>query len=749
MSLYVGTDKIGNVAVKATVVQGTDTTDATLDSNDKLPSGVTAYANGQKYIGTQPVDPIVSVSGNSVNIPAGLYMEPKSASIVVAPQATPEITVSSDGSITVTSAQTTGYVLGGTKTVTDQIVLDSLSVTENGTYTPEEGYYTDVTVNVQSSSNLPQTKVITPSKVQQTAIPDTGYYLESVVVDPIPKEMMVYQSEDGSMWPGTTPNLLRYSADPMAHYGTNTWSTGGWGIRSGGNGTASRCDGAFDGISGVSITGNTSGNRDINQSLLPYTAGKKYTFSFLAKITATSARSSITAQLRCWNETTGAAVDTKTQTLSSKTNWTKISLTFTAPNSGNIAALFGVSGAGDIDMCAFRMDEGNTARTWSQAEAFSDITAITGDTVVVSGDTYNNVVGFRATSTNNDAKVYIRPEGTISLTENGTVDVTQYASASVNVPTGGGTPTLQSKSATPTESAQTITADSGYDGLSSVEVGAISSTYVGSGIETRSSSDLTVSGATVNVPAGYYSAAASKSVASGSATTPVTTITATPTISVSAAGLITATASASQNVTPTVSAGYVSSGTSGTITVSGSKTEQLTVQAAKTVTPTESEQTAVASGVYTTGIVKVGAISSTYVGSGITQRDDTDLTASGATVTVPSGYYAAAVSKSVASGSAGTPSATKGTVSNHSISVTPSVTNTTGYITGGTKTGTAVTVSASELVSGSETKTANGTYDVTNLASLVVNIPIVTYYTGSSAPSASLGSDGDIYLQTS
>ena len=118
----------------------------------------------------------------------------------------------------------------------------------------------------------------------------------------------------------------------------------------------------------------------------------------------------------------------------------------------------------------------------------------------------------------------------------------------------------------------------------------------------------------------------------------------------------------------------------------------------------------------------MGAISSSYVGSGVTRRSSTDLTASGDTVTVPSGYYENNASKAVSAGSAGTPTATKGTVSNHAVSITPSVTNTTGYITGSTKTGTAVSVAASELVSGSETKTENGTYDVTNLASLVVNV---------------------------
>lgn len=95
------------------------------------------------------------------------------------------------------------------------------------------------------------------------------------------------------------------------------------------------------------------------------------------------------------------------------------------------------------------------------------------------------------------------------------------------------------------------------------------------------------------------------------------------------------------------------------------------------------------------------------------------------TVSPDSGYdgLSSVTVNAMPSGTAGTPTATKGTVSNHSVSVTPSVTNTSGYITGGTKSGTAVTVSASELVSGTKSITENGTgIDVTNYASVDVNV---------------------------
>lgn len=111
-------------------------------------------------------------------------------------------------------------------------------------------------------------------------------------------------------------------------------------------------------------------------------------------------------------------------------------------------------------------------------------------------------------------------------------------------------------------------------------------------IASKSSSDLTASGVTVTVPAGYYPSQVSKSVA--------TATQATPTINVNTStGQITASA--------TQTAGYVRAGTKSATPVN------LTTKGATTITPTKSSQTAVAKNVYTTGAVTVAPIPAQYI----------------------------------------------------------------------------------------------------------------------------------------
>lgn len=118
--------------------------------------------------------------------------------------------------------------------------------------------------------------------------------------------------------------------------------------------------------------------------------------------------------------------------------------------------------------------------------------------------------------------------------------------------------------------------------------------YNGTAAE-NDSDDITVSGATVTVPAGFYSAQASKSVASGSATAPASITGTSASVST---GTNTLTLSKSVSVTPDVTAGYVASGTAGNSAVS--LTASVTTKAAATITPGTSDQE-IASGTYLTG----------------------------------------------------------------------------------------------------------------------------------------------------
>lgn len=99
------------------------------------------------------------------------------------------------------------------------------------------------------------------------------------------------------------------------------------------------------------------------------------------------------------------------------------------------------------------------------------------------------------------------------------------------------------------------------------------------------------------------------------------------------------------------------------------------------------------------------------------------------------------------SGTAGTPVATKGVVSNHSVAITPSVTNQAGYVPSETKTGSPVTVSASELVSGTKQITANGTdIDVTEYQKVDVDVPAGTDVSDTTATAGDVIAGKDFHL---
>lgn len=136
--------------------------------------------------------------------------------------------------------------------------------------------------------------------------------------------------------------------------------------------------------------------------------------------------------------------------------------------------------------------------------------------------------------------------GTKTITENGTgIDVTAYSAVDVNVPSGVGT--YQAKTnISPTTSSQTITPDSGYDALSSVQINAMPS-----GTAKAPSS---ISGSSVNISTGTNQLTFSKTIA----------------------------------VTPEVTAGYISSGTERNVNVS--LTGSMTTKASATIHPSTSDQ---------------------------------------------------------------------------------------------------------------------------------------------------------------
>ena len=341
------------------------------------------------------------------------------------------------------------------------------------------------------------------------------------------------------------------------------------------------------------------------------------------------------------------------------------------------------------------------------------------DTLEVFGVEYTGVTGIKATDDNGQTKTYIRPQGTKSITANGTgIDVASYASVDVSVSASSDSFVIDA-----IEDPQDyglFTYDQSFaDMKAAIQAGKnisftaygddIMGCLYGSGYFTnytvngRTYTECVVyrlvgsaSGRTYVASYGYSDGnleQANSQSGMGIATAPAT-ISATG-ASVST-GTNTLTLSKTVSVTPSVTEGYVNSGTAGNSSVS------LTAS--------------------------------------VNTRSSSDLTASGATVTAPAGYYASQAIGSVLSGTAGTPSVTKTVdTGDASAEIVPTVTNSEGYILGGTKTGSTVYVTASELVSGN-TQTADepGNWDVTSLETLIIPTGTATAPTSISGSSATV-----------
>ena len=205
------------------------------------------------------------------------------------------------------------------------------------------------------------------------------------------------------------------------------------------------------------------------------------------------------------------------------------------------------------------------------------------------------------------------PTETKSVTSNGTYNPTSgkyFSSVTVNVPAEEFN--TQTKTVTPTESTQTVSPDNGYDGLSTVTVNPISSTYVGSAVPTK--------GATTITP-NFNSQTA---ISSGTYATGDVIVSAVPA----------ETESITANGTHTPSNGKYFSSVSVSVVGDTFDTQE------KSVTPTESEQVIGPDAGYDgLSSVTVGAISSTYVGSGVTRKSAATITPSESVQTIAANQY--------------------------------------------------------------------------------------------------------------
>ena len=304
----------------------------------------------------------------------------------------------------------------------------------------------------------------------------------------------------------------------------------------------------------------------------------------------------------------------------------------------------------------------------------------------------------------------------------------QYATGDIVV---DAVPT-ETQSVSPSTSAQTVTPSANHY-LSQVDVAAMPAGNKGGSATTSVTQDSSYKYYTTNwtgATNGYYAASAFNPASqirfqrqNATVTPDSTTQTVTPTGAYYYIDKVTVNPIPPEYIVPSGTLSVTSNGTGidcstyESVDVAVPSGQPSLQNKSKSYTPTESAQSesitadAGYDGLGTVS-VSVDAISSTYVGSGVARNSSSDLTASGATVTAPAGYYANAASKAVSSGSAtpaATISATGATVSTgtNTLTLSKTVSNTpqvsAGYISSGTAGNSSVSLTATVTTQAAQT----------------------------------------------
>lgn len=732
-----GYDGLSSVTVNAIPSQYITTTDANAVA-DNILNGKTAYVNGVKITGAMRnntgVSETLTING-SYTIPEGYHDGTGTV--------TQNITTKAAATITPTTSDITigaGQYLTGAQTVKGDADLVAGNIKSGvnifgitGTYSGGGG----TTINNQN-------KTVTPTTSQQSITADSGYTgLGTVTVNAI-------QTETKSATPGASAQTITPSS---GKYLTSVSVAGDSDLVSGNIKSGINIFGVTGTYSGAGIT---LQSKTVTPTKSQQTVSPDSGYDALSQVTVDAIPAAYI--------TTSDATATAAQILKDKTAYVNGSkVTGTMANNGAIGGTISTQGgtytipagytsggtvtatlptgsttAANISGAAFEettRDYGFRTSVQIQPGYYASATTVTKDfssmlpAPETEGTSAQVLAGYDLY--NHDGELI---SGTMTNNSIGTITLDQ-TTTSYTIPAGYHNGTGKVQHTTVNIPDPTITVSSG--GLITASGSwtrgfttdnSYSNTYQ---LTTKTSSDLTVSGATVTAPAGYYASSASKSVAtmtlptsaSSSATSGYTSkatigrstsaqyINIPPgynsaggyyTISAVANGTATnsgnasgssATVSTGTNtltltkavsITPSVSAGYISSGTAGNVTVA--LTASVTTKAAATITPGTSNQT-IASGTYLTGTQTIAG--------------DADLIASN----IKSGVNIFGVA---------------GTYSGLDTSD--------------------ATATASDIVSG-KTAYVNG-------REVEGSLVVQTYYTGSTTPGSSLGINGDIYLQS-